>query len=155
MGTPDEVMVRITKGVELGHNDDRAGARAALVDVWDEIAPEGDALHRCAVAHHLADLQDDPHQELMWDLRALEAADSISDDRAQRAGVTGPVRGFYPSLHLNLGEVYRKLGDLGLAREHLARGLATVDALADDGYGQMIKGGLDRLAQRLDPGSEN
>lgn len=56
---------------------------------------------------------------------------------------------FYPSLHLNLGDVYRRLGEWDLARAHLARGLDAVGALGDDGYGQLIKGGLDRLAQRL------
>ena len=56
---------------------------------------------------------------------------------------------FYPSLHLNLGECYRKLGDLEVAREHLKRGQAAVGELGDDGYGRMIKGGLERLADRL------
>ena len=55
----------------------------------------------------------------------------------------------YPSLHLNLGECYRKLGDPDHAREQLERGQAAVGSLGDDGYGQMIKGGLDRLAERL------
>ncbi|MGH3916560.1 MAG: tetratricopeptide repeat protein, partial [Pseudonocardiaceae bacterium] len=62
---------------------------------------------------------------------------------------TGPVRGFYPSLQLNLGECYRKLGDLDRAREHLQLGRAAVHALEDDGYGRMIKKGLDSLADRL------
>lgn len=91
------------------------------------------------------------HEELAWDLRALEAADLVTDDRAAAAGVTGPVAGFYPSLHLNLGECYRKLGDLDRARQHLQQGQAAVGALGDDGYGRMVKGGLDRLAQRLAP----
>jgi hypothetical protein len=51
----------------------------------------------------------------------------------------------------HLGECYRKLGDLDRAREHLQRGQATVGALDDDGYGQMIRGGVDQLAQRLTP----
>jgi hypothetical protein len=52
-------------------------------------------------------------------------------------------------LHLNLGEGYRKLGDGARAREHLDRGLAAVDTLPDDGYGRIIRGGLEGLAQRL------
>ena len=58
---------------------------------------------------------------------------------------------FYPSLHLNLGECYRKLGNLDLANDHLQRGTAAAEALPDNGYGQMIKGGLHRLAERLAP----
>ncbi|MFE3587308.1 tetratricopeptide repeat protein [Streptomyces niveus] len=79
----------------------------------------------------------------------MEAADLVSDERARLAGVASPVAAFYPSLHLNLGDVYRRLGEWDLARAHLERGLEAVGTLGDDGYGQLIKGGLDRLAQRL------
>ena len=48
-------------------------------------------------------------------------------------------------------ECYRKLGDLARARDHLQHGQAAVGALGDDGYGQMIKGGRDRLAEQLAP----
>lgn len=60
------------------------------------------------------------------------------------------VRGLYPSLYLNVGEAYRKVGQLQYAREHLDRGRAATDALGDDAYGRMIQGGLERLASRLD-----
>jgi tetratricopeptide (TPR) repeat protein len=142
-------MIRIGKGIELSQRGERDAARSLFSQVWDEIGPTGDALHRYALAHHMADVQDDVREELAWDLRALEAADSVTDERARQAGVASPVSGFYPSLHLNLGEVYRKLGDLDRAREHLQQGRAAVGSLGDDGYGQMIKGGLDRLDDRL------
>lgn len=54
----------------------------------------------------------------------------------------------YPSLHLNLGEAYRRLSGHARARAHLDQGRA-VAALADDGYGRMIIGGLERLGDRL------
>jgi len=65
------------------------------------------------------------------------------------AGVAGPVAGFYPSLHLDLGEDYRKLGDLPAARRHLELGQESAAALGDDGYCRMTRGGLERLAARL------
>jgi hypothetical protein len=52
-------------------------------------------------------------------------------------------------LHLNLSECYRKLGDLDRAREHLQHAQATIGVLGDDGYGQMIRGGLERVAEQL------
>ncbi len=66
----------------------------------------------------------------------------------RRTGILGR-EGSYPSLHLNLGDVYRRLGDLELARAHLRLGHGALGALGDDGYARMVKGGLDRLADRL------
>lgn len=122
----------------------------AVAEVWAQIGPDGDALHRCSRAHWMADTQDDPREELRWDLEALRAADSLTDERAAAAGVTSPVAAFYPSLHLNLGAAYRKLGHLSAGRHHLALGQQAVSALPDNGYAQMITAGLDALAQRLD-----
>ncbi|WP_416974390.1 hypothetical protein [Streptomyces sp. 4F14] len=59
------------------------------------------------------------------------------------------IRGFYPSLHLNLAESYRKTGDLDRARSHVAQGRGYLDALAPDAYGDMIRGALERLAAEL------
>ena len=75
--------------------------------------------------------------------------DVLTDDRAARAGITSPVAAFYPSLHLNLSECFRKLEELDRAREHLERGRAVVSTLPDDGYGRTIKGALDGVAERL------
>jgi hypothetical protein len=100
----------------------------------------------------MADVQDDERDELVWDLRALAAAELITTERAQEAGLTTPVRALFPSLHLNLGDVYRRLGDVQRAAEHLKRGEADVNAMAEDGYSKMIRGGLSRLAERLSTG---
>ncbi len=149
MTGPDATMRHLGHAVELGQRGEREDARQLLATLWQQIGPAGDALHRVALAHAMADVQDDAHEELAWDLRALQAAESVTDERAAQAGVAGPVAGFYPSLHLNLGEDYRKLGDLPAARRHLELGQAAAHTLGDDGYSKMIKGGLDRLACRL------
>jgi hypothetical protein len=85
----------------------------------------------------------------MWDLRALASADLLTNERVAQAGVTLSVAGLYPSLHLNVSECYRKLGDLGRAREYLQQARAVIGALGDDAYGQLVRGGLERLAERL------
>ena len=149
MNEPDAVMSEIGRATELGQRGERQSARQLFTELEQQIGPGGDALHRVALAHAMADVQDDPHDELAWDLRALQAADAVTDQRAALAGVAGPVAGFYPSLHLNLGEDYRKLGDLPAARRHLELGQESAAALGDDGYSRMIRGGLERLAARL------
>ncbi|GGO66882.1 hypothetical protein [Nonomuraea cavernae] len=149
--TADPTMTRIGQGVELHHHQGRReAARELFAQIWDDIGGEqGDPLHVCVLAHSMADVQDDAHQELMWDLRALAAVGLITDERVAQAGVPLSVAGLYPSLHLNLSECYRKLGDLGRAREHLQQARDGIGALADDDYGQLIKDGLKRVAEQL------
>ena len=149
MNQPDTIMAQVGHGIELGGRGDREAARELFARLWEQVSEVGDPLHRCAIAHSMADVQDDPRDELAWDLRALEAADSVTPERAAAAGVVTPVASFYPSLHLNLGEAYRKLGDLGSARTHLRLGQDAAQAFGDDGYARMIRGGLDGLATRL------
>ncbi|WP_231618727.1 hypothetical protein [Nonomuraea sp. SBT364] len=151
MMTTDPTMTRIGQGVELHHHQGRReAARDLFAQIWDDIGGErGDPLHVCVLAHSMADVQDDVRQELTWDLRALAAADQVTDDRVAQAGVPLSVAGLYPSLHLNLSECYRKLGDLDRARDHLRRARAGIGALGDDEYGNLIRGGLERLAGQL------
>ncbi|MET8307458.1 hypothetical protein [Micromonospora sp. NPDC005173] len=147
----DPTLVRIGQGVELHHGrGQREAARHLFAQIWDEINGEqGDPLHVRVLAHEMADVQDDVHEELVWDQRALTAADRLTEVRVAEAGVMLPVAGLYPSLHLNLAECYRKLGDLGRAREHLQLAQTGIGALGDDEYAQLIRGGLDRLTQLL------
>lgn len=151
--TVDHTLSRIGQGVDLHHHrGEREAARLLFAEIWDEIGGEqGDPLHVAVLAHSMADVQDDVRQELAWDQRALAAADLITDARMAQAGMTLPAAGLYPSLHLNLSECFRKLGDLDRAREHLHLAEAGIGALGDDEYGRLIKDGLTRLAQQILP----
>ncbi|MGA4987810.1 hypothetical protein ACWCOT_30890 [Nonomuraea bangladeshensis] len=147
----DPTILRIGQGVELHHHQgQREAARDLFAEIWEDIGgEEGDPLHICVLAHAMADVQDDVHEELVWDLRALAAVGQVTDERLAGAGVALSVAGLYPSLHLNLTECYRKLGDLDRAREHLRQARAEIGRLGDDDYGRLIRGGLERLEQQL------
>lgn len=149
--TSDLTLARIGEGVALHHQQgQREAARDLFARIWDDIGGEqGEPLHVCVLAHSMADVQDDVSEELMWDLRALAAADRISDEDVAQAGVPLPVAGLYPSLHLNLSECYRRLGDLDRAREHLRQARDKVGALGDDAYGRLIRDGLRKVAGQL------
>jgi hypothetical protein len=149
----DPILVRIGEAVALHHHQgQREAARLLMSRLWDEVGGEqGDPLHVCVLAHAVADVQDDVHQELAWDQLALAAADALTEERTAQAGVVLPVAGLYPSLHLNLADCYRRIGDLGQAREHLRHARAGIDVLGDDEYGSLIKGGLERLTRQLNP----
>ncbi|MFC8346906.1 hypothetical protein [Streptomyces sp. NPDC057280] len=150
---PDAVMTRIGQVVMLHHAGDREEARHRFLDLWAEIGEDGDPLHRCTLAHYMADAQDDPSDELAWDLRALTAAEELSDDRLAEHESTLAVRALYPSLHLNLAADYVKLDRSDAARTHLRRARGAADALADDSYGDGVRAAISRLELRLGDGS--
>ncbi|MBT2388203.1 hypothetical protein J7E87_01900 [Streptomyces sp. ISL-1] len=145
----DAVMTRIGQAIMLLHGGDREEARNRFGALWSEIGEAGDPLHRCTLAHYMADAQDDASDELAWDLRALAAAEGLSEERLARHEVTLAVRAFYPSLHLNLAADYVKLDRPEPARAHLERARAATDALGDDGYGNGVRAAIDRLERRL------
>ncbi|GGK25666.1 hypothetical protein GCM10011583_67070 [Streptomyces camponoticapitis] len=140
----DAVLTRIGQAVMLLHGGDREEARNRFGELWTEIGESGDPLHRCTLAHYMADTQDDPGDELAWDLRALTAAEGPALSRASPA-----VRAFYPSLHLNLAADYVKLQRPDAARLHLSRARAAVNALGDDGYGNGVRTAIGRLERQL------
>ncbi|MFD9820857.1 hypothetical protein [Streptomyces violascens] len=146
----DIVMTRIGQAMMLLHGGDREEARNRFGALWTELGEDGDALHRCTLAHYMADAQDDAGDELAWDLRALAAADGLSQERLTEHHASLAVRAFYPSLHLNLAADYVKLHRPDDARLHLDRAYASLDALSDDAYGNGIREALRRLARQLD-----
>ncbi|MFD0313586.1 hypothetical protein [Streptomyces flavalbus] len=152
---PDAVMTRIGQVVMLHHAGDREEARQRFLTLWAEIGEDGDPLHRCTLAHYMADTHDDPADELAWDLRALGAAEELSDDRLARHDGTLAVRALYPSLHLNLAADYVKLGRAEAARSHLRRARCAAAALADDSYGDGVRAAIGRLELRLGMGGED
>ncbi|WP_282687649.1 MULTISPECIES: hypothetical protein [unclassified Streptomyces] len=145
----DAVMTRIGQAIMLLHGGDREEARNRFGALWSELGADGDALHRCTLAHYMADTQDDPGDELAWDLRALTAAEGAGGGWSAEHRDLPAVRAFYPSLHLNLAADYLKLQCPDSARIHLQRARAAAESLADDGYGDGVRAAIDRLELRL------
>ncbi len=141
----DEVLISVGAALEAAGRGDCAGARTRLEALWNHVGVDGDPLHRCAIAHTLADTQDNPEDELVWDERALEAAQSVDAERMQLAGMPGSPRSLLPSLQLNLADVLMRLGRLDDAASHVELGEAELDFLPADGYSTMIAGGFERI----------
>jgi hypothetical protein len=120
---------------------DRETTRAQLNALWDEAVD--DRQSRCAIAHFLADVQDETEDELTWDLRALESADPGDETTA----------GMMPSLHLSLADDYRRLGDTARAEEHLAVARTHLGVLGDDAYGDLVRGAVDHVTAALAAGN--
>jgi len=53
----DEMMGRIGHGMQLGHQGEREAARLVFTEIWNDMGGEsGDPVHRCALAHAMADI---------------------------------------------------------------------------------------------------
>ncbi|MXP22034.1 hypothetical protein GIY30_11825 [Gordonia sp. HNM0687] len=137
----------ITTAVGIALRGERERGRAELLACWSATG-ESEAGQRCVIAHYLADLQSDLADEVLWDQRALDAYARIHDAELAPVGIDD-ARGMAPSLHLNLGDGYLRQGRVALAREHAAAGRTLADRLPDDGYGRLIREGLDRLSARV------
>ena len=147
---PDPTIEAIGRAVELGRAGDVDTARHQLVDLWTEVGASGDPFHRCTLAHYLADLFDHPAEALIWDIRAIDAAASLSNERAQVHHQSLQVAGFYPSLHLNIADNFRRLSAFGAAAEHICAAEERSEALPDDGYGRMIRTAIDEVRAAID-----
>ncbi|WP_264010317.1 hypothetical protein [Mycolicibacterium flavescens] len=143
-------MEAIATAVVLGRDGDKESARDDLLALWKQIGVTGDPFHRCTLAHYLADLYEDPAVALIWDVRALDAADILTDDRAQRHHTSLHVAGFYPSLYVNIADNLRRLGAFDAATEHIENAEQHTASLNDDGYGDMIRAAITEVRQVID-----
>ncbi|MET8755922.1 hypothetical protein ABZW32_38390 [Streptomyces sp. NPDC004667] len=146
---PDPTMDAIGRAVAEGRAGDVPSARRKLLALWSTIGVTGDPLHRCSLAHYLADLYEDPAQALAWDVRALDAADAVTEQRAQEHQAGLHIAGFYPSLHLNLADGYRRLGSFGAAAEHIEEARAQTDRLPRDAYGDLVRHAIHEVAEAI------
>jgi hypothetical protein len=107
-----------------------AGDPTAFERAWEARVDDYDA---CIAAHYLARVQPDARSALEWNRRALAHARLVDPER---------VRGFMPSLHLNVGKALEDAGELEAARAAYLEASACLDALDDDGYGAMVRRGV-------------
>lgn len=146
----DAIMDRIVAAIGQLHAGDRDGARTAFTAIWTDLAGGPDPYHVCTLSHYMADVQDDVLSELEWDLRALEAADRVTDDRVRRHHASLTIASFYPSLHLNAGDSYLRAGEVALARDHArAAGLALQNLPASP-LADLTRKGITALIARVE-----
>jgi len=146
----DETMDRIAAAIARLHSGDRDGARTAFSQIWAGMGEAPDPFHVCILSHYMADSQEEVSRELEWDLRALAAADDVTDGRAKAHHESLSIGSFYPSLHLNAGDCYLRLGDIAKAREHVRAAEAAIGNLPDSPLAETTRTGIARLARRVE-----
>ncbi|MDX3585785.1 hypothetical protein [Streptomyces europaeiscabiei] len=145
----DPTMEAIGQAVTEGRAGDVASARRRLLDLWSAIGVTGDPLHRCTLAHHLADLHADPAQALVWDVRALDAADAVTQQRVQEHDARLHIAGFYPSLHLNLADDHRRLASFEAAGQHIEAAAQHAPNLPQGAYGDLLRVAIEQVAEAI------
>jgi tetratricopeptide (TPR) repeat protein len=83
-------------------------ARVFYLQAWEAARDDYEA---CIAAHYLARMQENPAETLRWNREALIRAEAVGDER---------VRGFYPSLYVNLGVSHEKMGNRVEAQKYFA-----------------------------------
>ena len=132
------VLEEIRRGISLREAGQLQEARELLLRRWT-LVEHGDAFARLFLAHTMADVQDDPREELRWDLLAMQAYHDVSESRASEQDIPGGRDGLLPSLHLNLAWDYQKLGQRDQAAAEFEAGRRYLHLLRDDAYGRNVR----------------
>jgi tetratricopeptide (TPR) repeat protein len=114
---PSNPVVQLCVEITRAEYEGRINVARALADqAWEAAQDDADA---CMAAHYVARYQESPQEALRWNLEALNRAHTANAER---------VKDFYPSLYLNLGHSYERMGDPAEAQKyyHLAAQLGLV-----------------------------
>jgi tetratricopeptide (TPR) repeat protein len=135
---PDNPVVALcAQGMEAEGDGRAADALALFTEAWQRRTDDYEA---CVAAHYVARHQDTPELTLHWNRLAVDHADAVGDDR---------VRGFYPSLYLNLGRSYEDVGDRAEAARWYARASERLADVSADGCGNLVRHGVIRALARM------
>ena len=126
-----------TQGMEMEGAGKPEEAREIFEQAWNE---SKDDFEKFTSAHYVARHQQSVADKLKWDETALYHAMKI--DAPQ-------IKDTYPSLYLNIAKCYEDLGDRENARKNYELAFSFTHLLADDGYGNMIRGGIQNGLARI------
>lgn len=140
---PNNAIVKLcAQGMEKEGEGKTQEASALFLQAWKEAQTNQE---KCIAAHYVARHQKTTNEKLNWDQIALNSALSSNDPAVQ---------GMFPSLYLNVAKGYEDLNNLEKAKEQYQLALSYSDFLAEDGYGQMIKGGILNGIDRVESGKQ-
>ncbi|MEU6643325.1 hypothetical protein ABZ863_12325 [Saccharomonospora sp. NPDC046836] len=130
MDTANPVIRLCSEGMRAEAQGRADAARALFEQAWDTATDDYEA---CVAAHYVARHQTTPRDTLHWNQVCLERADRVGDDR---------VAGFYASLHVNLGQAHRDLGDDIQAAQHFRLAATHLGAVPAGPYRNWLRLGI-------------
>jgi rifampin ADP-ribosylating transferase len=135
---PDNKIVKLcAKGMDMEGEGKNEEAEKVFLQAWEQAS---DDKEKFTAAHYVARHQKSVADKLAWDEIALDLALKIKDDS---------VKGAYPSLYLNIAKGYEDLKEFEKAIKNYETALTYTNFLHEDGYGKMIKGGVENGLERI------
>lgn len=133
----NEVVKLCAQGMESEGRGEMQNAAEIFLEAW-EIAKTD--FEKFTAAHYMARHQRTVAEKLNWDNLALRFALNIGDDS---------IKSTLPSLYLNIGKCYEDLNNLESASSNYDLARSYFDYLPENGYGAMIKNGVENGRRRV------
>ena len=137
MDSNNPVIQLCAKGMECEGKGDFDNASQLFMEAWNQ---GSDDFERCIAAHYLARHQKNPMDRLVWNQRSLDHARAVHDDR---------LRGFYPSLYLNMGKAHEDLGNRRDAKRFYELAAKVLSSLPEGRYGNVVRDAVERALLRV------
>jgi rifampin ADP-ribosylating transferase len=135
---PNNKIVKLcTQGMDMEGKGNQDEASQYFLQAWNEATND---FEKFTAAHYVARHQKSVADKLKWDETALQLALKINDDAIKET---------YPSLYLNIAKCYEDLNDFDNAKKNYQLALSFTNLLPDNGYGNMIKGGIMNGIERV------
>ena len=135
---PENHIVKLcTQGMEFEGRGEKEKASLIFQQAWNE---SSDATEKFIAAHYLARHQETIAAKLHWDQTALKLALQVADESVQSN---------YPSLYLNIAKCFEDMAEFDMAKDHYLQAHVFASFLPEDGYGKMIKSGIDKGLERV------
>ncbi len=133
----NKVIQLCAKGMEFEGHGQPAEASNLFNEAWDVATTDFD---KFTAAHYVARHQKNISDKLKWDEEALKYALQIDDETVKET---------LPSLYLNIGKCYEDLSDFENAKSNYQAAFSFTNFLPDNGYGNMIKTGINNGLDRV------
>jgi rifampin ADP-ribosylating transferase len=133
----NNVVKLCAQGMDMEGKGKPEEASRLFLQAWNEATND---FEKFTASHYVARHQKNVSEKLKWDETALQLALKINNDT---------VKGAFPSLYLNIAKCYEDLNDLDNAKKNYDLALLFANVLPDNGYGNMIKGGIKNGIERV------
>lgn len=132
----NDIVSLCASGMQQEGLGDKQKASELFNEAWAKAITD---YEKAIAAHYVARHQPGVREKLHWDLLALKHA-ALSGEE---------VKGFFPSLYLNIAKGYEDLGRKKDALQHYGFASDSIGHLGDDGYGEMIRAGIEAGIKRV------